>query len=164
MRPTYLCTTHGDFNQHNILIDSTKHTWLIDFQSTGRGHILRDVAQLDSEIRFFLLKSPDATMEERLMMEETLCSIGRFQQLEQLSTALKTSNHLLAKAYTTILHLRTLARKLITQNTNDDMSEYYIALLYNALNTTRFYSLPARQREHALLCGSLLVDKLGLRG
>jgi hypothetical protein len=42
------------------------------------------------------------------------------------------------------------------------MSEYDIALLYNALNTVQFSSLSQTQREHALLCASLLVDKLGL--
>jgi hypothetical protein len=41
------------------------------------------------------------------------------------------------------------------------MSEYFIALLYNALRTLPFSSLQAGQREHALLSASLLVSKLG---
>jgi len=68
----------------------------------------------------------------------------------------------LAKAYATIVHLRRLACRLAEHNPNDDISEYYIALLYNALNTLRFSSLQQIQREHALLSASLLVDKLGL--
>ncbi len=162
--PTYTCITHGDFNQHNLLVDTTGHTWLIDFQATGRGHILRDVAQLDSEIRFLLLTSEEATLEERLQMEEALFRIEHFSQLQQLTTNFPTENRALAKAYATVVHLRTLARKLVAQNPSDDISEYYIALFYNALNTLRFYSLPARQREHALLCASLLADRLGLKG
>jgi DNA-binding response OmpR family regulator len=161
---TYVCTTHGDFNRHNLLVDTTGHTWLIDFQSTGRGHILRDVAQLDSEIRFFLLAQEEATLEERLHMEEALCNIERFSHLEQPTTWLSTSNLALAKAYATVVHLRILARKLVAQNPSDDMSEYNIALFYNAVNTLRFYALPSKQREHALLCASLLADRLGLRG
>jgi CheY-like chemotaxis protein len=164
VRSTYICTTHGDFNQHNLLVDNAGHTWLIDFQATGRGHILRDVAQLDSEIRFFLLASEEATLEERLKMEEALCRAERFSQVGQLLTSLPTQNRALAKAYATVVHLRTLAHRLVAQNPSDDISEYYIALFYNAVNTLRFYTLPSRQREHALLCASILADRLGSRG
>ena len=163
MRPAYICTTHGDFNQHNLLVDNTGHMWLIDFQRTGRGHILRDVTKLDSEIRFFLLAPEEATLEERLKMEEALCRAEHFSQLGQLLANLPTQNRVLTKAYTTVIHLRTLAHRLVAQNTSDDISEYYIALFYNAMNTLRFYTLPAVQREHALLCASLLADRLGLR-
>ena len=149
--PTYLCTTHGDFNQHNLLVDSTGHVWMIDFQGTGQSHILRDVAMLDSVIRFQLLSEEEATLKERLQMEEVLCSIDRFSKVEQLAANLPTENQSLTKAFATVVHLRTLARKLVGQNPSDDISEYYIALLYNAMNTLRFYSLPTIQREHALL-------------
>lgn len=161
IRPTYICITHGDFNQHNLLVDTGGHTWLIDFQATGESHILRDVAQLDSEIRFFLLATGDATLEERLHMEDALCSPKRFSQVAELT--LLTENRSLAKAYSVVVHLRTLAKKLVAQNPVDDISEYYIALYYNAVNTLRFYGLPSAQREHALLCASLLADQLGLR-
>ncbi len=164
VRSTYSCPTHGDFNQHNLLVDSTGHTWLIDFQRTGQGHILQDVAKLDSEIRFFLLTSEEATLDERLSLEEALCSIERFSQVEQLATRFTTENIALAKAYSTVVYLRTLASKLVAQNPSDDIGEYYIALFYNAINTIRFYSLPLGQREHALLCASLLADRLGLKG
>ena len=97
-----------------------------------------------------------------LQMEEVLCSIKHFSEIERLPSKLATDNSALAKAYCTSLHLYKIARKLVSQNPTDDMSEYFIALLYNALNTTRFATLPSRQREHAMLCASLLVDRLGL--
>jgi hypothetical protein len=160
--PTYLCITHGDFNQRNLLVDSNGHAWMIDFQETSQSHILRDVAMLDSVIRFQLLTAEEATLQERLHMEEVLCTIERFNQVEQLATRLSTTNRALAKAYTIVVHLRTLARRLGEQNPSDDMNEYYTALLYNALSTLQFFSLSSVQREHALLCASLLVDRLGL--
>ena len=158
---TYTCITHGDLNQHNLFIDTDGHTWLIDFQATGQGHILRDVAQLDSEIRFLLLASGDATLEERLCMEDALCRPERFSQVA--AYPLPTKNPLLAKAYAVVVHLRTLAHTLVARNPDDDISEYYIALFYNAMNTLRFYKLSSVQREHALLCASLLADQIGLR-
>jgi CheY-like chemotaxis protein len=160
VRPTYICITHGDFNQHNLLVDSTGHMWMIDFQGTGQSHILRDVAALDSVVRFQLLAAEEATLKERLSIEEALCSTERFSQMEQLATKFSTTNRALAKAYETVVHLRTLAHRLVDQNPRDDISEYYIALFYNALNTLRFSSLETVQREHALLSASLLADRL----
>lgn len=160
--PTYICITHGDLNPHNLLIDSAGNAWLIDFQGTGLGHILRDVATLDSAVRFQLLSADEATLEERLQMEEALCSIDNFSQVDQLARKFSTQNPALTKVYRTVVYLRTLAYKLVEQNAQADISEYYIALLYNALNTLRFSSLASEQHEHALLSASLLVDRLGL--
>lgn len=160
---TYICTTHGDFNQYNILVDSDRNMWLIDFFRTGRGHVFRDVSELDSIVRFSLLAPEDATLEERLKMEEELGRAERFGQVPRLATNLPTDNQALAKAFATVVHLRTLAKRLVAQK-SDDMGEYYIALFYNALNTLRFYWLPSAQRAHALLSASLLADKLRLRG
>ncbi len=162
VRPTYLCITHGDFNQNNLLVDSTGHMWMIDFQGISQSHILRDISTLDSVVRFQLLAAEEATLQERLQIEEALCSIKRFSQVEQLMNRFSTTNSALSKAYATVVHLRKVARRLVERNASDDISEYYIALLYNAMNTLRFSSLSQVQREHALLCASLLTDRLGL--
>ena len=162
VRPTYICTTHGDFNPQNILVDRDKHTWLIDFQSAGPGHIMRDVAALDSAVRYQLLSPEDATLDERLDMEQGLNKCTKFSELDKMATAFPTKNQALAKTFATVAHIRKLARQLVAQNPNDDMSEYYIALLYNGLNNIRFHSLKTVQREHALLSASLFAEKLGL--
>jgi DNA-binding response OmpR family regulator len=161
-RFTSTCIAHGDLNQHNLFVDRSGYTWLIDFQATGRGHILRDCATLDSVIRFQLLTASEATLEERLRMEEMLRRAEHFGQMGQLTTAFSTENQALAKAFATVIHLRMLAGNLVGQNAHDDISEYSIALFYNALNTLQFTSLEPVQREHALLCASLLADQLGL--
>jgi hypothetical protein len=160
LRPTYTCTVHGDLNESNVLVDDAGHAWLIDFGQTGPGHILRDVAELDSIVRFQLLGADQASLSERLEMEEALCNTERFSQIEELEATLETSNTALAKAYSTAVYLRTLSHRLVPKKPNDDISEYYIALLYYALKTIRFYSLPTLQRQHALLSASLLVDRL----
>lgn len=160
--PTYVCITHGDFNHNNIFVDTDGHTWLIDFQNTGHGHILRDVAMLDSTIRFQLLETEETTLEECLELEEALNSITRFSHISQLTDKLVTQNPALQKAYDTVVHLRMIARKLVAQNSNDDISEYYAALFYNALNALHFTTLSQRQHEHAMLSASILADRLKL--
>lgn len=162
VRSTYVCITHGDLNDANVLVDSEGHTWLIDFLRTGEGHILRDIAELDTVIRLQTLAPDQATLAERLAMEETLAQCSRFDQVEHLLANFPTENRALAKTFATSVHLRTVAQKIMAQGANSDISEYYIALMYFALNTIRFYSLPKIQREHALLCASVLAERLGL--
>ncbi len=159
---TYVCITHGDFNPQNILVDNFENVWLIDFQRTGRDHIFRDITALDSAIRYQLLINEFATLEERLEMEQVLMGANHFCQLDDLLTQFSSANQALRKAYSVVVHLRILAHRLVPQAANDSMRDYYIALLYHALNTTCSYSLSVGQREHALLCASLLVDKLNL--
>ena len=161
---TFICTTHGDFNSHNILLDDHGNSWLIDFLRTGQGHILRDVAELDTVVRFELLAEGEATLAERLSMEQALCSITRFSQLDQLEASFSTANEALARAFAVAVHLRKLAWNLLRRgtNTHEEMEEYFIALLYYALNMLRFTELSITQREHALLCASLLADTLHL--
>ena len=162
---TFICTTHGDFNSHNILLDDHGNSWLIDFLRTGQGHILRDVAELDTVVRFELVAEADATLAERQEMEEALCSINRFSQLDQLEASFSTQNEALARAFAVVVHLRKLAWNLLkrgTINTHEEMEEYFIALFYYALNMLRFTELSLTQREHALLSASLLADTLHL--
>src|SRR5437660_4189205 len=160
--PSYTAITHGDFNPHNILIDQNYCSWLLDFQSTRPSHILRDVAMLDAVIRFQLLYAHEATLEERLAMEEALCSVTHFSQLDSLEAHMPGDNPAIAKAFTTAVHLRLLARWIVEKNPMAEINEYYVALLYATLNTLRFASLESVQREHALLSASLLIDLLSL--
>ena len=158
--PTYMSITHGDFNQHNILVDQTGYPWLIDFQSAGPSHILRDVAMLDTVIRLQLLTSEQATLDERLVLEEALCSITNFKQLEELKRSYATTNPALAKVWETTVHLRTIAHWLVEKKPSNGMSEYYAALLYITMNTLSFASLESEQCEHALISACLLIDIL----
>jgi hypothetical protein len=160
--PTFACTTHGDFNPQNILVDAANHTWLIDFLRTGQGHILRDVALLESATRIYLLAPEEATLNERLALEEWLCTIGSFGQLEHMPLNAPFDNPALAKAGAVALYLRQIAGRLVQQNAHADLNEYHTAVLYQTLNMIRFYGLPLQQREHALLSASLLVECLGL--
>lgn len=162
---TYICPTHGDLSESNVLVDEEGHTWLIDFGRTGPGHILRDVAELDASVRIQLLVENEATLGERLEMEETLCRAEQFDDLPLLADEFRTENQALAKNYATAIHLRTLAHKLLVgRNPNASLREYYVAVFYYTLNYVRYYDLPKIQREHALLSASLLAERLGLRG
>ncbi|HEX9732598.1 MAG TPA: response regulator [Thermoanaerobaculia bacterium] len=160
--PTYETITHGDLNPQNILVDDTGQSWLIDFQATGPGHVLRDVAELDVSIRIHLLGPGDATLDERLALEETLCKPDSYAQLEELAWEREGSNPAVDKVFATCVHLRTLARRLLARQTGSDLKEYYAATLFCALPQIRFSFLSKVQREHALLSACLLTERHGL--
>lgn len=161
--PTYQTITHGDFNDQNILVDAGGHCWLIDFQSTGPGHILRDIAQLDAVVRVRLIAPDEATLDERLALEEALNSADSFRQAAALSFRELPGNPAVAKAYATCAHLRGLAARLVASNPSADIAEYYAASLYSSLNMIRFRrSLPHLLREHALLSAGLFAERLGI--
>ena len=145
-----------------VTYSSTKlgYPWLIDFQSAGPSHILRDVATLDAVIRLQLLTSEQATLDECLALEEALCSITHFSQLEQLKKSYSTVNPVLTKVWETTVHLRTIAYWLVEKMPSEEMSEYYAALLYVTMNTLSFSSLAVGQCEHALISACLLIDRL----
>jgi CheY-like chemotaxis protein len=161
--PTYKCIVHGDLNASNILVDKDHHSWLIDFGATGIGHILEDFIELDSIIRFQLLTANDASLEERLYLEESFLSIKNFNQAELSDILFETNNQKLYKAFRTILHLYTLINNF-SPNKKANIDEYYLTLLFYSLNTIRFQNLELVQRQHALLCASLLSEKLNERG
>ncbi len=160
--PTYYCITHGDFNSRNILIDNERHTWLIDFRRTGIGHILRDIAQLDTVIRFQLLRPEHASLRQRFEMEKSLSGLVRFGELDSITSDLFEEHTPLKKAFETVLFLRKIARRFVEPNPVDNISEYYIGLIFFALDTIRYRTLAPVQREHALLSACLLTDQLSV--
>jgi hypothetical protein len=159
IRSTAVTITHGDFNEHNILLDRTGDAWLIDFLRTGPGHILRDVAQLDSVVRFHLLGPDEATLEERFEMESALSATTKTDQLGELTASFGTANPALKKAFETSVALRVIAARLIEAGGLGDFGEYQLASMFFAVNTIRFYSLPQTQREHALLAACVLAEQ-----
>lgn len=160
--PTYETITHGDFNPHNILLDEQGSSWLIDFQSTGLGHVLRDAVELDVAIRVQLLTGEEASLDERLALEEALARPQTYSELQALADGLAGVSPAVGKAFATCVHLRALAGRLLARHTSSDLGEYYAGALFCALNLSRFLSFATVQREHALLSACLLTERLGL--
>jgi len=160
IRSTYVCLTHGGINADNILIDDNGQTYLVDFARTGPSHILRDIAALDAMVRLRLLPTSEATLKERLRMEEALCDAERFSEIGQSAKGFldSTENPSVIKAFSAAIHLRSLARQLVADNPRDDISELYVALFYYALDSLQVKSLSQVQRDHALLSASLLYE------
>lgn len=156
-RATYQSVTHGDLNGNNILIDSSGQSWLIDFATTGKGHILRDLIELESTIKFFLLDSKE--LGARAALEEALATMSYFSDARTLTYV--PPDIQFTKAYKAVIQLRIIAGRFV--HPSDDFNEYQIGLLYTTLNVLRFYNLPKLNRQHALISAALISEKLGLQ-
>jgi DNA-binding response OmpR family regulator len=160
IRPTYRCITHGDLNQRNVLVDDTRRAWLIDFARTGPSHFLRDILLLDSVVRFELLAGNEATLDDRLHLEELLLATEGKSEAQRLKAATTLHNSHVEKAFAVTTHLRSLAKQLGPKRLRYDRSGYAEGLMYTAMNAVKFHQMPMVQREHALLCASLMADVL----
>jgi hypothetical protein len=154
------CVTHGRLTGDSVLVNDEWHAWLINFGSTGWGHLPRDLTCMDSFVRFHLLSERDATPDQRLLLEESLCA-ARFGPPASPGHPLASENPALRKAYDVALHLRGLAATLLPAAA-DGEREYYVSLFYHALDYARRPAPVAAQTRHALLSAELLAECLGL--
>jgi len=153
--PLHTCVTHGDLHSANVLLDDQNQVWLIDFYRTGWGHILRDLIELETDIKFKLLEATN------------------FPTLFQFEKALLTPKHLgdqlsppnfdgrpeLEKAFTVVAHLRHIAGRILGPKV--EMKEYYWGLALLTLNALRLKSIDrTKKQRHVLPSAALLVERL----
>lgn len=150
--PVWLATTHGDLNEHNVLVTEDHRTWLIDFYRTGPGHILRDLIELECVIKFNLAGVSDLADGYRLeaaLLEQT-----------QLSKPIAIpAGAPIAKPLAAISHLRALAADF----TGQGMREYHTALLLHTiymLSLDFLYETEPHRRDRVLLAAAMLANAL----
>ncbi len=151
---SYLCITHGDLNGKNILVDENGYPWVIDFFRTGWGHVLRDFVELEADIKFNCLESSD--MEALYEFESSLTSPKKFDDSYKFGN--KKNIDELAKAFNVIRELRTLAHSVVEPR--NDITEYYVGLLYHTINKIKYQNITKERKKHALLSASLICEKL----
>ncbi len=147
------CLCHGDLHGRNILVNSDGHYWLIDFARVAESHAVRDFVELETDLKFNIVKDIDLTA--LFPFEWALLTPQRFKD-EVPEVEFKSES--LAKVYKVIAKLRQVAAESLALN--GDMREYYEALLFNTLNVLRLKHIAATKKEHALLSASLLCGRL----
>jgi DNA-binding response OmpR family regulator len=156
LRPIYVSTcqvvTHGDLNAFNVLITEDGNCWLIDFYRTGWGHILRDVVELETVIKFSLTNIEQ--LSDHRQFEQLLLSQTRIDQPVVLP-----DHHPQLKALRTISFLRSNIAAPLTGIHNTNMVEYNVSLLLATLNLLRLDFLRT-QHTRVLLSAALLCQWL----
>lgn len=148
--PVWRAITHGDLNENNIRVTADGHCWLIDFYRTGWGHILRDVVELETAIKFNL--TPVSSLEQFYQLEAFLLQQTRIGHPVSAPPA-----HPFHKPLAVIGQLRQLADPFT--GSDQDMAEYHLGLLLTTLNLLRF-DFMRDHHQKALLSAAMLCQHL----
>ena len=151
----WLAVTHGDLNEHNVLVSPDRRSWLIDFYRTGKGHILRDFVELETAVKFSLTQLD--SYSERVQLEQLLLEQKSLQEGIKVDYAAAY-----ARAAQVISHLRSLAGEVL--GLEREMEEYQVALLLQTLKllSIDFLHADERSRGQTLLAAAMICTKLAL--
>lgn len=152
-----MCTTHGDLHADNVFVDKRGEPWLIDFEWTGHGHILRDVVELETDIKCRLLELGPSE-ETRLTYALEVSLLQPESVTNDLQPPAEIQNHSkLHKAFSIVAGLRQIAHEATGFR---DMREYYWALLCESLFVATHKRLPEKTQDRALLSAALICERL----
>jgi len=119
--------THGDLHGDNLLIDSQKNAWVIDFERSGEGHALQDFIELEADI----INRLEAHSEDVSSYYQMCLVIACQTEVKQLDeNEMESRDPGIRKALQTISVLRSLALKCTGIN---DARQYLLGLLFNTI-------------------------------
>jgi CheY-like chemotaxis protein len=149
---------HGDLHSRNILVGPDKGVWLIDFERTGIGHCLRDLIEMETDIKFSLLSLEGTNthlfynLEVALLAQDISNSAQTFQPPSLVSKHPEAN-----RAFSAIINLRRLA----VSKASPDMRDYYWGLLCQTLFVATLSHLSEEARRRAKLSAALICERLG---
>ncbi len=147
------CTTHGDLNTANILVNQEGQCWLIDFYRTGWSHVLRDFVILETDIKFRLLSA--LSQKQFFYFEKALLHAVHTRQGVRLGRGFSNEARKAAQVIDALRHLA--FEELAALNPDSPQTparEYFISLLMATLNVIRlrhFEQDPRLQPRRALV-------------
>lgn len=169
-RSRWEALTHGDLHSGNIFVDEHCETYVLDYERSGPGYILRDFAELEADIRLRLAPIAPEHLRLSYAMDVALLAPHKgnvkpeslpWHEIRGLDSSVIRESQ---KAFDAICVLRQLARELTGEL--DEMKQYYWALLMETLiSLLRKYSdvdASARNaaRTRALLSAALIAERL----
>ncbi len=152
---TLTINTHGDLHGDNLLVDENYNPWVIDFERTGRGPILHDFVELESDITNRIAVLPDCGISE---ISRLWVQLARPRSLTDITLATTAENEA-KKALEVLMHLRHLA---FIHSKSENAYPYVWGLLVNALFRAHLYKNVSQKKEYVktLLQASILCHRL----
>jgi CheY-like chemotaxis protein len=152
---TRVAVTHGDLHGDNLLVDSQRNIWVIDFERCGEGHILQDFIELEADI-FNRLEEHNPDIAAYFKMCFTVLKQKNIQRFDALECA--SADPRIEKALQTISALRSLA----VQHTKiKDAREYLYGLLFNMIfRASMIDKTGLKNSQRSLWIASLICHRL----
>lgn len=133
--PALFSLVHGDLNPRNVLCDADR-AWLIDFEKTGVGPVLADLAMLEVNMRLWCIRlgpmtddASDAVRRlEFLLLDHLYGGECSLEPVRAVAAALGADPDDLEKFARCVVHLRRLGRRWCVPQFAD--ARDYLAVLY----------------------------------
>jgi hypothetical protein len=152
---TRIAITHGDLHGDNLLIDSRKNAWVIDFERTREGHALQDFIELESDILNRLHSHNDDSAYYQMCL-----IVARQKKIHRLDEdEMASSDPGIRKALQTI----SLLRQLAVQCTGmQDARQYLLGLLFNTIfrATINNHANYRERQNRALMLAGIFCHRL----
>ena len=153
----YEGSVHGDLNMKNVLMDDNRNIWLIDFAMTGHSHILKDIAKLECVMKFEMVPvTSEGSLRTLLSLEQAFLKPSRFWDIPDIPGDIRDPG--IVKAFSVVRQLRRYADTLTVLD--DDIRQYYLALLSYTLCVPAFVSVTDPMKEYAWVSSSILCNAL----
>ena len=147
-----LSKIHGDLHLGNILVGPNNSTWLIDFAHTRDGHALFDWATLEISLL------GDAVMPAAGESWEAAYAIADHIATLNAQLPVEESDPQVSSAISAVAALREIVHECLM--TEDDWSEYFIALALCALRAVTFDTMSIGGRRLMFLLSALSIHEL----
>ncbi|MDH5637372.1 MAG: isochorismatase [Nitrospinota bacterium] len=155
----YFSYVHGDLNGANIVLDSKKNVWIIDFFHAHRGHCLKDLIKLENDLLYIF--TPVNNSEE---FAEAMLISNALLEHKDLSTPLPhwvpvgVKSPQFRRAYHAVRFIRSFYPDLVKERTSP--LQLYIGQLRYAAHNLCFEESTALQKRWALYTSSKLASKI----
>lgn len=161
-RSWWFAHVHGDLNGANIILDAHQNVWLIDFFHTHRGHILKDLAKLESDLLYVW-----TPIESAADLAAAARITDALLEVRDLAGELPSAAHygitapLLVRAWDTLRKLRGFYPALI--GSDREPLQLMIAQLRYAVHTLGFDECNHWQKLWALYAAGHAAEKIEQR-
>lgn len=164
-RSWWFAHVHGDLNGANIILDSHRNVWLIDFFHTHRGHILKDLIKVENDLLYIWTPINDENeLAEAARLTDGLLDVHDLAA--PLAGPAAFSSPQLLRAWQSVGRLRAFYPGLLASDR--DPLQLLIAQLRYAVHTLSFEECNRWQKLWALYAAGQLsrlirerVDKTG---
>jgi hypothetical protein len=151
---TRQAVTHGDLHGDNLFVDGD-HAWVIDFERTGPGHILRDFAELEVDILTRLAPVPADAPAVALAFYQMAVLLTPDGISAEMGGWAGTGDG--QKALAVLSGLRQLSREVTGRWRTE---EYLWALLFDAVFLLSLAAPDSPQWRRALMLSVVLCRRL----
>ena len=150
---------HGDLNGSNILIDDNENVWIIDFFSTERGHVLKDLIKFENDLLYFFTPvNNEDDLKDAIKLTDILMKIEDLDKLLPPVEQTGLVNIQMRRSYEVIRQLRSFYPDILKESRNN--IQLLIGQLRYAGRTLTYFESNEWQKLWALYATGHLCKRI----